>query len=623
MEKYAKNKESGQAPLTKCNLNAFKIENNTALKNLEKEYRDINAHDYIPWANNTPFEEIANVICTDVNGKWNTPLTYYISEHNSTIGINNLLMQAYNFLKKESQNTPMDILSITGRMKNNKISLHCLLRVYNDNFNFAKFFNVTGDDLVEYVEQKEEKTTGELIIPKSIKEFSYTETEIELHDIKYEEQQRIYNECTKEKPFLNQLESYTPKKLWRPEDSTDLIYDLVTKDKKQKTVAPYEVFNQMFREIMTYVNGVEYYHYINAVQNENSKEFMVFLEDHIKRTYIDGEKNTSGLYLDAEDLPIMMDKLYRALFQLYVVQDLIDDPNVTDIKITAYNSIRARIKGKAYISNITFIDTADYKRFINAICIRNRVLQNVPEQTFTDNYDKNYILRFSLTSEYVNSVDYPYLHIRKIDRNKPLAKELIEAGMFDEKLKNYLLDCGRNSRGVVFAGPPGSGKTVCLNWFLEEAYEQSAEILVIQENDELFAYRKGVMFQHVVNYPQEDQEAVTLEELGRLALVAGANVFIIGEAKGAEICSAMTLSNSGCRTAITIHSNSSTDTIEKMADLAMRGYAKDIIQAKRMLRSFQTVVYLENFKIKEISEIIGFNDETQDMEYRYIYRREE
>ena len=130
------------------------------------------------------------------------------------------------------------------------------------------------------------------------------------------------------------------------------------------------------------------------------------------------------------------------------------------------------------------------------------------------------------------------------------------------------------------------------------------------------------MFQHVVHYGNDDEIPVNLEQLGQLALVAGANVFIIGEAKGAEICSAITLSNSGCRTAITIHTPSSTETIDKMADLAMRGYATDIVQAKRELRSFQTIVYIDQFKITEISEIIGFNEEKQDMDYRYIYRRE-
>ena len=202
-----------------------------------------------------------------------------------------------------------------------------------------------------------------------------------------------------------------------------------------------------------------------------------------------------------------------------------------------------------------------------------------------------------------------------------MSDDLIRAGMFDEKIRDYLIDRGRDkdSMGVVFAGPPGSGKTVCLNWFMEDAYEQSAEILVIQENDELFAYRRGVIFEHVVNNPQKGEQPCSLEDLGQMALVAGANVFIIGEAKGGEICSAITLSNSGCRTAITIHSMSSQQTIDKMADLAMRGIAKSYDQAKRMITSFRTIVYLEEFKIKEITEIVGTNEQGFPI-YKQVYK---
>ena len=214
------------------------------------------------------------------------------------------------------------------------------------------------------------------------------------------------------------------------------------------------------------------------------------------------------------------------------------------------------------------------------------------------------------------------MHIRKLPKKKMMANDLMAAGMFDEKIYNYLLDCGRHSKGVIFAGPPGSGKTYALNWFLEEAYEQSAEMLAIQETDELFAYREGVMFQHVVIYPQKGKPAISLEELGQNALVQGANVFIIGEAKGAEICSAITISNSGCRTAMTIHAESAKQVPDKMVDLAMRGYTTSAKQTKRMLTCFQTIVYLENFCVKEIVEITGYDDNKEDLTYRYIYKKD-
>ena len=598
------------------NIKMIRIKTREALEQAEKEYRHIKESiEYIPWAQNTSYTEIAENVISDKYGPWSHDLYLSKTIHKTTIGIRNACIKANEYLEQLKQTNPIDVLSISARMENNKIALVVLVRAYRPEYTFVGFFDYIGEKPVEVIEEYK-PSIGALVIPDEIKNFSYTEKQISEHDKKFNDQCKVLEKCSKEHPFLNSIEEYVPEKMPSPEDTTDLIYDLKTNDMKLETRTPYEQFNQVFKEVMTYVSGVEYYHYVTVMRGEEETEeqFMSFLEQYIIDTYI------KPGHFPQEDLPALMGKLYRSLFQLYVIQDLIDDPNVTDINITAPDSIRARVYGKTYMSNINFIDKNDYLRFINGIAVRNNILQSVPEQTFTDTNDENYILRFSITAAYVNSVEWPYLHIRKVSRKKLLGKDLLEAGMFDKKVMDYLLDCGKTSRGVVFAGRPGSGKTVCLNWFLEEAYEQSADILVIQENDELFCYRKGVKFQHVVNYSNEGNP-VNLEQLGQLALGAGANVFVIGEAKGAEICSAITLSNSGCRTAITIHSPSSTETLDKMADLAMRGYATDYTQAMRMLKSFQTIVYLEDFSVKEISEITGFNEETKQMEYRYIYRK--
>lgn len=589
-----------------------------ALEKAEQVYRKMQvSREYLPFANGTGYKEIAEDIVVDHDGPWKHPLCMCITLHSTQAGIDNICAVAGKYLDELKTTMPLDVLSISAHIEHGYIVLITLVRPYKPGFNFLGFFNYIGEKPVDVIQPEEEQTTGSLVVPDEIRNFRYSEDVIRQHDEIEKHQEEVLQNCSKEHPFLNSLTSYEPVRLPRPEDKMDLVYDLKTADMKTPTVMPYDEFYKVFVDIMRYINGVEYYNLAQVMEGEKTEEsFMDFIRNYIRTDYINKKKFIQ------EDLEAMMKKLYRALFQMYVLQDLIDDPNVTDIKVTAPDSIRARVKGKAYMSNINFIDVDDYKRFVNLIAIRNHIDTSVPEQTFTDTSDENYILRFSITAAYVNSVEWPYLHIRKISRKKLLGPDLIKAGMFDEKVMNYLLDCGKNSRGVVFAGPPGSGKTICLNWFLEEAYEQSAEILVIQENDELFAYRKGVMFQHVVNYSTDRQMAVSLEQLGQLALVAGANVFIIGEAKGPEICSAITLSNSGCRTAITIHSPSSTETLDKMADLAMRGYATDYNQAMRMLKSFQTVVYLQDFKVKEISEITGYDDKTNSMKYRYIYRRE-
>lgn len=598
------------------------IHNLGELEAAEKLFRKFPDSEFVPYSmNRTSWKEVVGKVVPDKSGdnvlaeNWKHPLLVTQSKHVTTIGVEELIRQANSFLLEQvEKGHKMDILSITAGVDGNQLSLTTLLRPYNTPIRIKNIYKFLGEDSLRREPTSDEKKS-KLLAPESAFRRIFKE-EKDAHKQIVKLQEVTLNNATSDKPFLNQLESYSFSKLTEMDPRTELEYDLRTKDMDIQLNTSYDNFIEIFQEVMQYITRNKRDNYYSVLKNKDEeKSFFSVVDAHIKKHY------TSTRRLPEEDLPALMAKLRRALFDLYIVQDLIDDPMITDVKITDPKSIRVRVHGKAYLSNITFIDAEDYFRFIQGVAVSNNIDLSVPSQTFTDETDDNYILRFSLTAPYITSTGYPIIHIRKIPRKKPMSEELMAAGMFDEKIKNYLIDQSINKgKSIVFAGPPGSGKTTALNWFLEDGYESSAEILVIQENDELFSYRKGVMFEHVVLNPQRGELPCTLEDLGKMALVAGANVFVIGEAKGGEISSAITLSNSGCRTAITIHSQSSKDTIDKMADLAMRGTANITYdQAKRMIKSFQIIVYMEDYQVKEISEIIGYDEDKKDMIYRSIY----
>lgn len=598
------------------------IHNLGELEAAEKLFRKFPDSEFVPYSmNRTSWKEVVGKVVPDKTGdnvlaeNWKHPLLVTQSKHVTTIGVEELIRQANSFLLEQvEKGHKMDILSITAGVDGNQLSLTTLLRPYNTPIRIKNIYKFLGEDSLRREPTSDEKKSKLLAPESAFRRISTEEKDAHKQIVKLQEV--TLNNATSDKPFLNQLESYSFSKLTEMDPRTELEYDLRTKDMDIQLNTSYDNFIEIFQEVMQYITRNKRDNYYSVLKNKDEeKSFFSVVDAHIKKHY------TSTRRLPEEDLPALMAKLRRALFDLYIVQDLIDDPMITDVKITDPKSIRVRVHGKAYLSNITFIDAEDYFRFIQGVAVSNNIDLSVPSQTFTDETDDNYILRFSLTAPYITSTGYPIIHIRKIPRKKPMSEELMAAGMFDEKIKNYLIDQSINKgKSIVFAGPPGSGKTTALNWFLEDGYESSAEILVIQENDELFSYRKGVMFEHVVLNPQRGELPCTLEDLGKMALVAGANVFVIGEAKGGEISSAITLSNSGCRTAITIHSQSSKDTIDKMADLAMRGTANITYdQAKRMIKSFQIIVYMEDYQVKEISEIIGYDEDKKDMIYRSIY----
>lgn len=417
--------------------------------------------------------------------------------------------------------------------------------------------------------------------------------------------------ATKEVPLLNRGEPYIPDAGRTIEDDEAIVYDAATRIRERTHISQRD-FERIYSTTMKYYTVQEKYLFKKYQSGEEKPEsFFKDCELYLKRNFKEMENDW--------DFKVMMNRLNVAMFGYDVLQPLIDNPETTDIKVCGPYDIRVRVKGKAYKSNATFINEADLYRFVDGLAVRNRVnILAHPVITFTDTHDENYILRFTISSPIVCAVDYPYLHIRKVPKTKPTFDDLIKAEMLNEDLKLYLIDRAKASKGIVFAGPPGSGKTTALNAFIEYI-PKTRESLVIQENDELNTKQSGFMFKHVSHGFQGEPEC-TLEDLAKMALVEGCNEFIIGEVKGGEMRYAMTLINAGGYAALTVHSTNAYETLDKLADLVKYGSDYSFDEARRMLKTFDTVVYMEGYKIREILECTGYDDETKQFQYVHIYR---
>ena len=415
--------------------------------------------------------------------------------------------------------------------------------------------------------------------------------------------------------LLNDLQQnnmpYIPSVERTVEDDKALTWNAKLFESTKRTHCNAERFEAIFKETMTYITTTEHHMYMDIQKGlTTEREFMAWLRSYFNRTYPEMRNDN--------DFSIMYERLHTAVFQYYVLQPLIDHDDTSDIKVCAPDDIRVRVKGKAYKSTCNFLSVNDLYQFIEGLALRNGLDFSHPEITFTDSHDKHYILRFLISAPAVNAVDYPYLHIRKVPKDKPGFDKLIKDEMLTPMVVEYLKDRIKTSKGIVISGPPGSGKSTLLNAGLE-VIPKTRETLVIQENDELHTKQSGFMFKHVT-HGFHGEPVIELEELGKMALVEGCNEFIIGEVKGGEMRYAATLMRSGGYCMYTTHSLSARETLPRCADLVKQGSDYSYEDACKMLKNVETVVFMEDYQVQEILEVKGFDVTTQEFIYRPIYR---
>ena len=144
----------------------------------------------------------------------------------------------------------------------------------------------------------------------------------------------------------------------------------------------------------------------------------------------------------------------------------------------------------------------------------------------------------------------------------------------------------------------------------------NASGLVIQESEELFSNRPEMTFEHIT-------EQYDLKALAKNGLLTDIDYFIIGEVKGEEAMYFINACDTGNKAWCSVHSPNSKEAISKLADYVMYASKYNRKEALYMLKELQVVVFMKNFKVAEISEVIGWDAEKEDLKYRTVFRRDD
>lgn len=314
-----------------------------------------------------------------------------------------------------------------------------------------------------------------------------------------------------------------------------------------------------------------------------------------------------------------LDRFSKYMWGYYVIEPLLMDKDVSDIKILAYDNVTYKKNGKRYISDIKFANTSDFKRFVSMVCTRNKKNFSVAnaQVKFSDSLSNPlFRLRFNLSSENVNSSGVPSVHIRTIPKNKVTLDTLIERKYMTKSQKDYLVEHFKAGESIIFIGANSSGKTTGTNALLEE-YPWDKSALIVQETDELFVDSEKhpmVQVQHTVEDNSESTVNHTLAELANVGLMDDDDMFVLGEVKsGVDAAALPAIIATGSQVMLTGHGNDEIEGIYKLADYVKQATGYSMEQSLKFFAGLDIVCYIEKYKLKSMSRVYGWDYENEKL----------
>lgn len=380
--------------------------------------------------------------------------------------------------------------------------------------------------------------------------------------------------------------------------------------------------------------------------NNNDKEIISLVDDIIKeftdkKSYLinDVEKgelpesvindevlnylDKKGISFDVPDRNTLIKKVTDYLFGYYLLQDLIDDDDISDIKVLAYDNVQIKIKGKRVPSSIKFTSKESYEIFFNYLVIKlgGSLDKRNAVQLLSDKTQNKFYLRISLSSEFINSSNSPYIVIRKIPKDK-YSLEVLNGkyNMLNKDIYDYLNKAAKVGLNILMCGEGGSGKTTLINALLDKvAFSKS--VLVIQEIEELHSKHPNMMFQEVKYKTGESDIEYSLSRLSRLAMTEDIDMIVIGEIKGKEAMDLFKVMGTGHIGWASVHTNSSKEAPDKLVDYMEEANTRlERSALLKMLAAIDVIVFMKDFKVMEVTEVSGFSECTKELTFNPVFK---
>lgn len=308
-------------------------------------------------------------------------------------------------------------------------------------------------------------------------------------------------------------------------------------------------------------------------------------------------------------------KIIRQVFctlrcELEILQDIADDPAVTEIMVNGPKDIFVEKNGKIQRAEVCFEEQAQLER----------VIQRLAARVGREINDLNPIVDARLIDgSRINAVNSniaiggPILTIRKFNKSRMTMENLIEQGDISKEAAEFISQIVEASYNIFVSGGTSSGKTTFLN-ILSDYIPSSERVIVIEDSAELqIRNHENLVRMEAKSANAQGRGEVTIRDLIKSSLRMRPDRIIVGEVRGVEVIDMIAAMSTGHDGSLsTGHSNSARGMIRRLETmyLADSNYPIDAVRGQ-ISEALEFVVHLERDNsghrhVVEISEFLGY-----------------
>ncbi len=320
-------------------------------------------------------------------------------------------------------------------------------------------------------------------------------------------------------------------------------------------------------------------------------------------------------------------ELFNAFRRLDILQDLIEDNEITEIMVNGTDNIFYEKRGRIYQTDRHFISeerlcdviqqiAGEANRYVNETC-------PIVDARLKDGSRVNVVLK-------PVAVNGPVMTIRKFPSEAITMRQLIRMESLTEEAAKFIEKLVRSKYNIFVSGGTGAGKTTFLN-AMSDYIPKEERIITIEDNAELQIQGVANLVRLEARGPNlEGEGTVTIRDLIRSALRMRPDRIIVGEVRGEEtvdmISSAMLNGHSGSMS--TGHANNPSDMLHRLETMMMMGIELPLQAIQRQIASaLDIIIHLGRLrdktrKVIQIEEILGYSGDRMLTRTLYEFREE-